>query len=55
MSGDISVITLVDAKQAEEVRWDLVRGGAGLALLEQGVQVVRLAEDCALTDVKTLC
>ena len=55
MTRDVAVEALVDSKQAQQVRRDLVcRCAAGL-LPEEGVKVVCLAKDRALTDVKCLC
>ena len=54
MSRDVAVESLVDAKQAQKVRRDLVRCGAPCSLPEKGVEVISLAEDRALPDVKIL-
>lgn len=53
MSGDVMVKTLEDADRAQQVWRHLVGGCAALALPEEAVQVVRLAEDGPLLDVET--
>ena len=52
MPGHITVEPLVDAKKAKEVGLDLVGGDAGLQLPKQSVEVVGLAQECALVDVE---
>ena len=54
MPGDIAVKSLVDAKEAEEMGWRFGGGGTALALPKEGGQVVSVAENSALTDVKVL-
>ena len=53
-AGQVAMVPLVDAKQAEEVRGSRVRCGAALALPERGVQVVASADRSALARVKGL-
>ena len=52
MPRDVAVEALVDTKQAQEVRGDLVPRGAAYSLQEEGVEVIDLAEGRALTDVE---
>ena len=54
VSRDVAVEFLVDAKQAQTVRRDLIRCGAPCSLPEKGVEVISLAEDRALRDVEIL-
>ena len=54
MPRDVAVEPLVNAEQPEQVRRDVVGRRATIPLPEQGAQVVCLAEDRALSDVKTL-
>ena len=51
---DVSVVTLVHAEQAEEVRGRGVAGGTALPLPERRIEVVALAQDGALADVERL-
>ena len=51
---DVSVVPLVHAEQAEEVRGRGVAGGTALPLPERRIQVVALAQDGALADVEQL-
>ena len=55
MTRDVAVEALVDSKQAQQVRRDLVCRGAAHSLPEEGVKVVCLAKDHVLLDVKCLC
>ena len=55
MAWDVAVEALVDSKQSQQVRRDLVCRGAARSLPEEGVKVVCLAQDRALVDVKCLC
>jgi len=50
----IAVEPLMDAEQAEEVRWDLIGGRASAALPKQRVEIVRLAQQGALARVEAL-
>ena len=45
MPRDVAVEALVDAKQAQQVRWDLVRRGGACSLPEEGVEVVGLSTE----------
>ena len=54
MTRDVAVEALVDPKQAQQVRRDLVRRGATRSLPDEGVKVVCPAKDHALADVKYL-
>ena len=54
MTRHVSVVSLVDAKQAEEVVWAILSGGTAFALPEQGGEVVSLAEECTFSDVEGL-
>ena len=51
----ISTAVLMDAKQVQQVRPDLVRRDAARSLPEEGVEVVYLTKDCVLADIKCLC
>lgn len=51
----ISVETLMNAKEPEEVSWGRVGCCAALAFPERGVKVVATAENGAFTNVETLC
>ena len=51
---DVAMELLVNAKQAQKVRRDLVCCGAPCSLPEKGVEVISLAKDRALPDVKIL-
>ena len=55
MTWNVAVEALVDSKQAQQVRQGLVRRGAAGLLPEEGINVVCLAKDRALADVKCLC
>ena len=55
MTRDVAVEALVGAKQAHQVRRDPVYCDAACLLLEEGVEIVGLTKDRALTDVKCLC
>ena len=50
----VAVETLVDPKEAEQVGWHLVSGGAALPFPKESVEVVRLAQDSALPDIERL-
>ena len=55
MPWNVAVEALVDSKQAQQVRQDLVCCCAARSLPEEGVEVVCLTKDRALADVKCLC
>ena len=55
MTWNVAVEALVTSKQAQQVRRDLVCRCAARLLPEEGVEVVCLTKDRALTDVKCLC
>ena len=54
VARDVAVEALVDAEKAKQVCRDFLRRRAPLALPEEGVEVVRLAEDGAFADVERL-
>ena len=49
---DVTVVTLVNAKQSEEISWRRVGSGAAFALPKSGVEVVALTDDSALACVE---
>jgi hypothetical protein len=51
---DVTVVTLVNAKQSEEISWRRVGSGAAFALPKSGVEVVALADNGAFARVKGL-
>ena len=55
MTWDVAVEALVDSKEVQQVRRDLVRCGAAGLLPEEGVKVICLAKDRVFVDVKCLC